>query len=520
MRPGTADILIGGADGDEGKAKGTDTFNRNGLQMRGVVIRGVRRDIDKVYKMGVRGNGGGNAGHTLKIRGVEYKLHAIPSAAAVPGMQLYIGSGCVVNPIQLLQECIDLERQGLSDIMPRLKISIAATTITPIDILFDIMNGKKIGTTGNGIGQAYAAQAIRADEFGITNIRFAEAIDIPAQELKNMLRRRWDALRQSIQVGAVGQEEQLRLCAKLFKNEQIKDTATLLTRLDTYVQKQIDSYLDAISTIARRGVIEADLGWINKQISKGHNVLVEGAQAIGLGKRHGPVPYVTSSDTTPGAILEGADIDPRFSDIVIGTFKSIGSRVGNGPFPEEFGGSASEKYCADTTINRAGETERCSREDLLRSRDPLEFSIGLRNALDEYGATTGRPRRVGMPNAERAKDSCARGGIDIVFLTKVDSLALFARTPVTNCQIPLVTGLQRDGEQVHIRPLTDIGMRQLTPIITHLPAFAQDIRHVRDARDLPAEARTFIGTYSEIAGTPVAFIGVGPDREALIQVYK
>jgi adenylosuccinate synthase len=276
-------VLVGAQWGDEGKGKATD-------------LLGDR--VDYV----VRYQGGNNAGHTVVIGEESYALHLLPSGVLSPDVTPVIGNGVVIDPEVLLAEIDGLTDRGVS--CERLLISANAHLIMPhqraLDRVTERYLGKaRIGTTGRGIGPAYADKVAR------TGIRVQDLFDpgILRQKLDLTLREKNQVLakvynRRGIDAGAVTQEylgygEKLR--------PYVADTAMVL-----------NSALDA-----------------------GKSVLLEGAQATLLDVDHGTYPFVTSSSPTAGGACVGSGIGPTRITSVIGVVKAYTTRVGSGPFPTE-----------------------------------------------------------------------------------------------------------------------------------------------------------------------------------------
>jgi len=276
-------VLVGAQWGDEGKGKATD-------------LLGDR--VDYV----VRYQGGNNAGHTVVIGEESYALHLLPSGVLSPQVTPVIGNGVVIDPEVLLSEIDGLTDRGVS--CERLLISANAHLIMPhhraLDRVTERYLGKaRIGTTGRGIGPAYADKVAR------TGIRVQDLFDpgILRQKLDLALREKNQVLtkvynRRGIEPDAVVQEY-LRYGEKL--RPYVADTAAVL-----------NSALDA-----------------------GKSVLLEGAQATLLDVDHGTYPFVTSSSPTAGGACVGSGIGPTRITTVIGVVKAYTTRVGSGPFPTE-----------------------------------------------------------------------------------------------------------------------------------------------------------------------------------------
>jgi adenylosuccinate synthase len=276
-------VLIGSQWGDEGKGKATD-------------LLGGR--VDYV----VRFQGGNNAGHTVVIGDQKFALHLLPSGILTPSVIPVIGNGVVVDPSVLLEEMRALGERGIDT--SRLVISANAHLITPYHVTLDkvterFLGKAKIGTTGRGIGPAYA------DKISRIGIRVQDLFD-PS------------ILRQKVE-GALATKNQTLV--KVY-NRRALDVAAIVDELLAYAEPL-------------RGHV-ADTGLLlNAALEAGSVVLLEGGQGTLLDVDHGTYPFVTSSNATAGGACTGSGIGPTRITRVIGILKAYTTRVGSGPFPTE-----------------------------------------------------------------------------------------------------------------------------------------------------------------------------------------
>jgi adenylosuccinate synthase len=276
-------VLLGAQWGDEGKGKATD-------------LLGDR--VDYV----VRYQGGNNAGHTVVIGDQKYALHLLPSGILSKNCVPVIGNGVVIDPAVLLEEIKGLNERGIDT--SKLLISLNAHLITPyhrtIDKVTERFLGKaKIGTTGRGIGPAYA------DKINRIGIRVQDLFD------PSILRQKLEA--------ALRDKNQVLI--KVFNRNGIN------------VDDVLAEYLN-YAEILRPYVADTAL-LLNKALESGKTVLLEGSQGTLLDVDHGTYPYVTSSNPTAGGACTGSGIGPTKIDRVIGILKAYTTRVGSGPFPTE-----------------------------------------------------------------------------------------------------------------------------------------------------------------------------------------
>ena len=284
-------VLLGAQWGDEGKGKATDLLG------------------DKV-KYVVRYQGGNNAGHTVVIGNEKYALHLLPSGILTPSCIPVIGNGAVIDPAVLLEEIRGLNERGVDT--SKLKISTNAHLITPyhrtIDKVSERFLGKsKIGTTGRGIGPAYA------DKINRIGIRIQDLFD-PS------------ILRQKLE-GALRDKNQVLI--KVFNRKGIE------------VDDVLNEYL-GYAEILKPYVTDTSL-LLNQALDRNEVVLLEGSQGTLLDVDHGTYPFVTSSNPTAGGASTGSGIGPTKISRVIGIVKAYTTRVGSGPFPTELFDEDGEK---------------------------------------------------------------------------------------------------------------------------------------------------------------------------------
>ncbi|MHB2024451.1 MAG: adenylosuccinate synthase, partial [Mycobacteriales bacterium] len=276
-------VLLGAQWGDEGKGKATDL-------------------IGSAADYVVRYQGGNNAGHTVVIGDESYALHLLPSGVLRPECVPVIGNGVVIDPAVLLEEIDGLAARGVS--CERLLISASAHLIMPHHRALDRVSERylgraRIGTTGRGIGPAYADKAAR------TGIRIQDLFD------PGILRAKLDlALREKNQV-----------LTKVYNRKAI-DAAEVTEAYLGYAERLREFVADT-------GLV------LNRALDEGRLVLLEGSQGTLLDVDHGSYPFVTSSNPTAGGACSGSGIGPARLSRVVGILKAYTTRVGSGPFPTE-----------------------------------------------------------------------------------------------------------------------------------------------------------------------------------------
>jgi adenylosuccinate synthase len=338
-----ANVAVVGAQwGDEGKGKIVDWLSE-------------RADVV------VRFQGGHNAGHTLVVGNVEYKLSLLPSGVVRPGKLSIIGNGVVVDPWALADEIEAMRAKGLAISPQNLRLADNAALILPSHGLLDRAreerrgeNEKKLGTrsTGRGIGPAYE------DKVGRRAVRVCDLADPPAlADRVNDLLLHHNALLRGLDAPEVDRAELLN---------RLHEVAAKVLPYAAPVWRLLDD--------ARRA---------------GRRILFEGAQGAMLDVDHGTYPYVTSSNTVAGQAAAGSGLAPSAIGFVLGITKAYTTRVGSGPFPTEL-------------------------------TDAIGDLLGQRGR--EFGTVTGRRRRCGWFDAVAVRQAIKTGGIGGIALTKLDVL--------------------------------------------------------------------------------------------------
>jgi adenylosuccinate synthase len=276
-------VVLGAQWGDEGKGKATDLLGS---------------EIDYC----VRYQGGNNAGHTIVVNGEKFATHLLPSGVLTPGCTPVIGNGVVMDARVLFEEIDGLEARGVD--ASRLLVSANVHLITSYHIAIDkvterFLGKNRIGTTGRGIGPAYA------DKINRIGVRVADVFDEKILEAKV----------------EAALETKNHLLVKVYNRRAISVDEVL---------EEIASYADRLRPLV------ADTSLVlNRALDEGRTVLFEGAQATMLDVDHGTYPFVTSSNPIAGGVGPGAGIGPTRIDRIIGVIKAYTTRVGSGPFPTE-----------------------------------------------------------------------------------------------------------------------------------------------------------------------------------------
>ncbi len=422
--------VLGAQWGDEGKGKIVDV---------------LARDAQIVARFA----GGNNAGHTVVNDRGKFSFHLIPCGVFWPDALNVIGNGVVVDPDVLLEEIDDLKSRGI-DIGHRIVVSERAHLIMPyhvvLDELAEIARGSaRIGTTGKGIGPAYADKAAR------TGVRAADLLDIEAliPRLEGIL------------------EYTNAVITKVYGGEALSFEDVYDKCRDWSVR--LAKYIGPAEKI------------INQALAAGENVLLEGAQGVLLDLDHGTYPFVTSSNPTIGGASVGVGVSPTHIEGITGVFKAYTTRVGTGPLPTELN-------------DNTGET--------------------IRELAQEFGTTTGRPRRVGWFDAVAAKYSSLINGYTSAVLTRLDVLDGFESVRICTQYI------NEEGEVTDDFPGGVAALEKARPVFEEMPGWDRPTASVRRYEDLPKEARDYVERIQELIGCPIDVISTGPHRDETVMVRQ
>jgi len=398
-----------------------------------------------------RYNGGDNAGHTVTVGEQTFKLHLTPSGVIQPGTIGVIGNGVVVNPSVLIQEIDSLLKAGIEITPQRLLISYAAHLITPAHLALDRAQEAALGKgkIGTTLRGIGPAYTSKVSRKGL---RMVDMLDRD----KFML-----AVRSHVQV--VNEQLTNLLDAEPLDVRQIEDE---LSRSASHLAP----FIADVSTV------------LTDALGHGRRVLAEGAQGTLLDLDHGTYPFVTSSNPTAAGAFTGLGLGVGYEERVIGVTKAFQSRVGSGPFPTELEG-----------------------EMALRLRGTGD------QPWDEYGTTTGRPRRVGWLDTVLLRYSTRINGLTELALTKLDILS--GLDPIQICSA------YRRADQTYTElPFGPSDLSGYEPIYEQLPGWQADIRHARSWEHLPQAARAYILRIEKLCGVPIRLVSVGPEREQVVPI--
>ena len=396
----------------------------------------------------VRYQGGANAGHTVVIGDDVYKLHHIPSGIINDGVLNLISPGVVINPPTILKEIEMLAERGI-DVASRMKISQRAHIVMPWHVLEDKMWNELVSGDDNIGTTLRGIGPCYADKIGRSfAIRMGDLIQPNfAERVARIV-----AVKSKILSAASGTAPDL-------------DADAIVKEYSAYAEK-----LAPLVTDTNRIVLDA--------VDDDKKVLFEGAQGSLLDIDHGTFPFVTSSNSSGLGISTGSGVPGNWLSKIIGVTKSYATRVGGGPFPTE-------------QDNEKGQH--------------------IRDLGNEYGTTTGRPRRCGWWDAVAARYTARLGGVTSIALTMLDVLSELE-------EIEICVAYELNGERITHFPGQVNDLRSVKPIYETISGWQTDVTGARSLDDLPTKAIQFARKIETLIGRPIEFISVGPDRAQTIHI--
>ncbi len=398
-----------------------------------------------------RFNGGDNAGHTVTVGQQIFKLHLIPSGIIHKNTINLMGNGMVIHPGTLLAEMKSLADSGVEITPQRLIISHAAHIITPAHRALDKAREAALGASLIGTTGRGIGPAY-TDKAARQGLRMQDMMDPTSFTRK--LSRHLDMADHQLQT--------LYHAEPLDRDDIIREYLGYAEVLRPYIQDTSRIALDALE--------------------KDANLLAEGAQGSLLDIDMGTYPYVTSSSCTAASALLGLGIGIRPVRRVIGVTKAFQTRVGSGPFPTEQTGDIAQK---------------------LRGSGA--------NPWDEFGTTTGRPRRVGWLDGVLLRYTARVNGITELAVTKLDILSELP-------ELHVCTAYRSGQTETSDLPLSQDGLEQSQPVYEVQPGWTGNLSATRHWDDLPQNAQRYVEKIQAVSGVPVKWISVGPEREQVVQI--
>ncbi len=394
-----------------------------------------------------RYQGGHNAGHTINVGNRRHVLHLIPSGIFQPRVKCVIGSGVVLDPLALIEETDAIERAMSIPVEGRLFVSNRCHLILPYHRVLEAAIEKQLGERRIGTTSRGIGPAYE-DKMGRRGLRVCDLMD--PQTLADKIR-------------ALVAEKNRTLEA--LKYPQIIDPEPLV---DSYTQ-----YGERIRSL----VIDTS-AYLNDLIRSGKSLLFEGAQGTLLDVDHGTFPFVTSSSAAAGGVSTGLGISPKHVHSVLGVSKAYTTRVGAGPFPTECTGAEGEQ---------------------------------IRDRGNEFGSTTGRPRRCGWFDGPAARYATMVNAFDSIVVTKIDVLDTFA-------QVPFCVDYKYKGTALQHFPADAATLASVEPVYKILGGWQTSLAGVKEWSNLPPAAQDYLKFLSDYLGVPVSMVSTGPGRDETIHL--
>ena len=396
----------------------------------------------------IRFQGGSNAGHTIKNNYGKFALHMLPSGVFYDHTTSILGNGVALNIPYMFNEINDIVSKGVPK--PKILVSDRAQILMPYHILFDEyeeerLAGKAFGSKKSGIAPFYSDKYAKIG-FQVQELFMDEAL-----------------LREKVERVIT----QKNVLLKHLYNKPELDPEDIMKTLMEY-RDMVEPYVCDVAL------------FLDEAIKAGKNILLEGQLGALKDTDHGIYPMVTSSSTLAAYGAIGAGVPPYEIKEILTVVKAYSSAVGGGAFVSEI----------------LDETEA----EELRKRG---------GDGGEYGATTGRPRRVGWFDAVATKYGCMTQGTTEVAFTVLDPLGYLD-------EIPVCVGYEIDGEVTTRFPST-AKLEKAKPVLKKLPGWKCDITGIRNFEDLPAEAQNYVDEIEKMIGFPITYVSNGPGREDIIK---
>ena len=393
----------------------------------------------------VRFQGGSNAGHTIVNDYGKFALHMLPSGVFYGHTTSVLGSGVALNIPFLKNELRGLEEKGVPT--PKVLVSDRAQVVMPYHILFDGYEEERLAGKSFGSTKSGIAPTY-SDKYAKIGFQVCELFDDEhlKEKLQNVCAQKNVLLEHLYHKPLLSEEELYKTCVEY--------------------REMIRPYVADVSA------------FLYEAVQNGKNILLEGQLGALKDTDHGIYPMVTSSSTLAGFASVGAGLPPYLIQDIVTVIKAYSSSVGAGPFVSELFGDEAEEL-----RRRGGDG-------------------------GEYGATTGRPRRVGWFDAVATRYGCRLQGTTEAALTVLDPLGYLD-------EIPICVAYRLDGKEITDFPNTR-DCYKATPVLKKMPGWKCDIRGIRDFEQLPQEAQNYVDEIERLIGFPITLVSNGPGREDII----
>jgi adenylosuccinate synthase len=393
----------------------------------------------------VRFQGGNNAGHTVVVGNKKFILHLIPSGILHKNKKCIIGNGVVICPKALIDEVKKLRSEGIQVSSRNLMISDRAHVILPYHKILDSLKEKKKGKTKIGTTRRGIGPSY-TDKAARCGIRIADLMD------KDIFKKK---LKENLKE----------------KNDIFRNTYGFKGFKFEEIYKEYSKFAKTLRPFVKDCLVE-----LNKASQKKKNILFEGAQGTLLDVDFGTYPYVTSSNASVGGAFTGSGLGPTKIDKVIGVVKAYTTRVGEGPLPTQF---------------------------------PSRIMKKIRAKGEEYGATTGRPRRCGWFDAVAAKHAVLVNGLNDIVITKLDVLDELK-------SIKICTGYKYKDKIYKALPANTETLQKCKPIYEAHKGWLRDTSQISEYDNLPKEAKKYLIRIAELLDVQISMVSVGSKRSQTI----
>jgi adenylosuccinate synthase len=403
--------------------------------------------LSERYDCVARYQGGHNAGHTVSFGNRRHVLHLIPSGIFQPNVKCVIGGGVVLDPLALIEESQAIQEAMGISVAGRLFISNRCHLILPYHRVLEAAIEKQLGERRIGTTSRGIGPAYE-DKMARRGLRVCDLISP-------------DTLPEKIRALVADKNRAL----EALKYPQTIDPEPICDSYARYGQQIKPLVVDTSAML-------------NELIRSGKSVLFEGAQGTLLDVDHGTFPFVTSSNASAGGVSTGLGVSPKHVHSIIGVSKAYTTRVGAGPFPTE-------------SLDDAGE--------LLRTRG------------NEYGSTTGRPRRCGWFDGPAGRYATMINAMDSVVITKIDVLDAFD-------EIPFCVDYKYKGSILKEFPADTAVLAEVEPVYKNLRGWKTSLAGIKEWSKLPAVAQDYLKFLSDYLGIPVSMVSTGPSRDETIHL--
>jgi adenylosuccinate synthase len=396
----------------------------------------------------VRYQGGNNAGHTVKFDDEKFVLHLIPSGILHAGKICVIGNGVVIDPQAFFEEVKMLETKKVR-VRGRLFVSEQAHILLPYHRLMDHLKEESLVKSKGMIGTTKKGIGpCYADKMARAGLRVCDLKDLGYFK---------ERLAQIV-------TEKNEVFKKIYNHSGIS-FEDVFSQCKAYRSHLMEFALDTPK-------------YLFNAARAGKSILFEGAQGTMLDVDHGTYPFVTSSNATVGGAITGSGVSPTLIDRVIGVVKAYTTRVGEGPFPTQFP------------------------DDLMKQ---------IQTKGEEFGSTTGRPRRCGWFDAVIAKHAVRINGLDELAIMKLDVMSGLK-------EIKIGTGYKINGKLCEDYPASTIEFSKAEPVYETMKGWSEDISSARKWKDLPLTAQKYLKRLEKLLETRIKIVSVGSKRSQTIFV--